>query len=106
MFGSGIGCAGTVAAAYCLEYRGGILHRLFTSRVLTFVGLVSYGLYLYHLPIHRAFGVTEVDSRPASALAAVSLSFVAATISYFAIEKPILGLKGRLAAEPRSETAT
>lgn len=66
------------------------------------VGRVSYGLYLYHFPIYFALGVLVAPSAPSPGPAAlprtalaIGLSFLAATVSYLWIERPLLRLGAR-----------
>jgi peptidoglycan/LPS O-acetylase OafA/YrhL len=78
---------------------------------LVAIGKISYGLYLLHLfaraavmfgPLGGVFAGFERDL-PLSALralAVVAIAIAMAAISWFAFEKPILGLKSRLAPEP------
>ena len=52
------------------------------------IGRISYGLYLYHWPIFALMygpGASGTD-----ALLAIALSFAAATLSYWVIERPVL----------------
>ena len=53
------------------------------------VGRISYGLYLYHLPIFHGL-VDRAAPTGGQVLLAVVLSFAAATVSYFVIERPLL----------------
>lgn len=72
---------------------------LLRTRALAFVGRISYGLYLYHLPVYFALGLLHGRfAEPPSAgrvLLAVALSFAVATLSYFVIERPILRYAAR-----------
>ncbi len=69
---------------------GSAVDKLLARRPLVAVGLVSYGLYLWHFPI-----IIFVNERlgPTSgwplALLATALTFGATVISYFVVEKPI-----------------
>lgn len=75
------------------------------SPVLIYVGAISYGLYLYHNPVHYAveIGLRKLGIRlpltpgyPAwRAALEVALSFGVAVTSWHLIEKPILRLKKR-----------
>lgn len=56
------------------------------------IGRVSYGLYLYHWPI---FQWMRREPTTTVALACIGLSFAAATISYWLIERPILRFGAR-----------
>jgi peptidoglycan/LPS O-acetylase OafA/YrhL len=73
----------------------------FVSRALRFpalrgIGKISYGLYLYHLPL---FFLTRGLYPPLTA-AAISwgAAFGLAITSFYVVERPILGLKRRLSA--------
>jgi peptidoglycan/LPS O-acetylase OafA/YrhL len=66
---------------------------LFALRVSHAVGRISYGLYLYHLPIYILVGVRASDpSLPRAALLAIAVtaSFTLAALSYRFLESPIL----------------
>jgi peptidoglycan/LPS O-acetylase OafA/YrhL len=72
-----------------------IVTTILESRLLVGVGRISYGLYLFHLPIlfglaRRGWGI------PVRAPVGIALSFLAAICSYFVIEQPCLRLKDRL----------
>src|SRR5690606_10824510 len=90
---------------------GSLLRRAFEGRVLVHIGKVSYAVYLFHLiarvAVARAlaplFPADQVGGTAycAAQLAGMSLlSIGAATISYHAFERPILGLKDRWAPPP------
>jgi peptidoglycan/LPS O-acetylase OafA/YrhL len=78
-------CAGTFMLAL-------LYGRLARARYLSGIGKISYGLYLYHLPIYAAFGLASprgVESPMAMATALV-LTFAVAFISFRFLEAPIL----------------
>ncbi|TWT62220.1 O-acetyltransferase OatA [Rubinisphaera italica] len=62
--------------------------------VLREIGRVSYGLYLYHLPVYFMFGFTDSDIQPrwTSGIAAVGVSLILAIVSYKYLELPLLKL--------------
>jgi peptidoglycan/LPS O-acetylase OafA/YrhL len=63
---------------------------------LVAVGRISYGLYLYHVPIIHWLRPPELGWHyPAATLLAAFLTFATAGLSYFCIERPCLQLKGR-----------
>ncbi len=72
------------------------VQKVFTWRPLTMIGKVSYGLYLWHMPIFLLFGrhVTS-GSRPLRLLIGIILASVVTSLSWFFIEKPFLNLKNR-----------
>ena len=53
------------------------------------VGRISYGLYLYHLPIFHGL-IDRTAPTGEQVVWAVVISFAAATVSYFVIERPLL----------------
>jgi peptidoglycan/LPS O-acetylase OafA/YrhL len=70
---------------------GDVLHRLLGSRPLRYTGKISYGVYLYHLPIYYTLW-TYVPGRSRYFYAPIVLaaSISAATASWRLIETPIL----------------
>ncbi len=94
-----------LVGACVLPMRGGVAHRVMESRWLARVGVISYSLFLLHVPLifamidkvtfRRPDGGTGV--RPAHEVsffkllvATLVVSLTAATIGYFAIERPFL----------------
>ncbi|MCX6534742.1 MAG: acyltransferase [Actinobacteria bacterium] len=72
------------------------VQKVFTWRPLTMIGKVSYGLYLWHMPIFLLFGrhVTS-GPKPLRLLIGIILASVVTSLSWFFIEKPFLNLKNR-----------
>lgn len=71
--------------------------QLLSCAPLRAVGRISYGLYLYHLPV---FELLRVDQRggttpPWQVGAAVAATFAVAGLSYAFIERPLLRYAGR-----------
>ena len=67
--------------------------------MLRYVGRISYGLYLYHVPVFYAL---EIDAKAAEnrvttaeVLTAYALSFAAAMLSYHLMEKRIVAFGKR-----------
>ncbi|HEX2608020.1 MAG TPA: acyltransferase [Flavisolibacter sp.] len=87
-------------AIFSLESKTGLLRNIFTNPILTYIGSISYGIYLYHFPILYLMGITDKDVvAPVSitkGLLALFLCFFIPTISFYAIEKPILKYKDRI----------
>ena len=84
----------------------GLVRRLLANRVLVYLGLISYGAYLWHFAVliqldRWGFGDVAEDTGqwiwlPAGLAGGVLL----ATISWFVLEKPLLGLKGLVKSRP------
>ena len=93
-----------VLTALALDRIGHGAELALTNPVLRFVGRISYGLYLYHFPIYFALGVGRwrdgEPPPPLLVLSAVGLTFLVATLSYYALERPILRLQQRFRAKP------
>lgn len=97
---SAIGFVYLGLVAYVSFQRGSVISLLLATRPLIFVGTISYGLYVYH-PF--CFVVIRVACPHglgiASAIVAVALTFVVATLSFYLFETPFLRLK-RFFARP------
>jgi peptidoglycan/LPS O-acetylase OafA/YrhL len=71
-------------------------------RPLVWLGARSYGVYLWHLPVHDTLSALGASSWSISAAAGVDLaiSLGLAALSYRLIEAPALRLKSRFAGRP------
>jgi peptidoglycan/LPS O-acetylase OafA/YrhL len=69
--------------------------RAFDWRPLALIGVVSYSLYVWHVPVLELLGDAGVSFDPLLALAAVAVpaAIVAAFASYYAVEAPFLRLR-------------
>ena len=82
-----------------------VLAKVLAARPMVFVGKISYGLYLLHLPVF--FMVEKI--MPGSPLIVrlgwkVSVSLALATLSYYFYEKRFLNLKQRFSENLKPET--
>lgn len=77
------------------------LSRVLSWRPLVYLGLVSYGLYLWHLPVYKLL-YYQFDAWPFLAVAAlaVAVSLALAALSYHLVEQPFLGHRRRAADSP------
>lgn len=93
-----------IAAALLLpavfgDLRRGLVRRLLGSRALMFVGLVSYGIYGYHLAIVIQLVRWDFDGSFLGepwlgwVVVTVPASIAAGVLSYYLIERPALSLK-------------
>jgi peptidoglycan/LPS O-acetylase OafA/YrhL len=87
--------------------RGGVPGRFLTTRGVAWLGLVSYGIYLWHVPVMSyAFNHGWVDAVHPSARfltylgIALGITIPIAAISYYVVERPALRFK-----EPRRPAA-
>ncbi len=73
---------------------------------LVYLGLISYGVYLYHVPIFWAIdgfpkaSEFRYDQPWTTRAAKVAITIAAASASWFLIERPILSLKDRFGYGP------
>jgi peptidoglycan/LPS O-acetylase OafA/YrhL len=102
-------------AAFARSARA-VPHRVLTWRPLAFVGVVSYGLYLWHVPLGEwVINHTPLVHTAASGLGAwpvilavfLATGLAAATASYYFVELPFLARKRgwRLRPDPPSAEA-
>jgi peptidoglycan/LPS O-acetylase OafA/YrhL len=74
-------------------------HRVLRWRVLGVIGMVSYGLYLWHLPVFTVVSRHGHDlSRSQRTVVGLSITAAAVAFSWFVIERPALRWKDRLEA--------
>ncbi len=83
---------------YYLKSVNFVVH-LLEFPLLTWIGKISYPLYLWHFPVlditQRVYGDSTI-----SLLMAVGLSFSIAGVSYYWIETPFLKLRHKLGSQP------
>jgi peptidoglycan/LPS O-acetylase OafA/YrhL len=96
---------GLIVPAILAEPGRGVAGRILGWRVLAYLGLISYGIYLYHFAVVKQLGDWITFPGPAvvrfglHALLALAGATVIATISYYLVERPALRLK-RLVSPP------
>jgi peptidoglycan/LPS O-acetylase OafA/YrhL len=77
----------------------GVVSRALSSRGLRWVGLISYGLYLWHWPVFVWFRRERIFDGGVRFAAELAVSFALAIASYYVIERPIRF--GGIASWPR-----
>jgi len=92
----------TLASVLALRGRDWRPIALLEARPLRAVGRISYGLYLYHVPLFAALGIHRLAQQGAtwSVVAIVAALFAVATVSYLVIERPILRWASRFRRPP------
>jgi peptidoglycan/LPS O-acetylase OafA/YrhL len=80
----------------------GLIRRLLRNRVMQWLGIVSYGIYLWHEAVidwflHRHGGASAIfhASFPRMTVFMFVFTIAFAAISYYALERPVLRLKDR-----------
>ena len=68
------------------------------------VGLISYGVYLWHYPIMWYLGVLDGNATWPLVWGSIVASFVAAALSFVVIERPALSAHDRKAAGAATPT--
>ena len=72
------------------SWRSSLLSRLCSLGPITYIGRISYGLYLYHWPLSLAIDHAHTGLSGATLLAArLGATFAAAVLSFHLVEKPI-----------------
>jgi peptidoglycan/LPS O-acetylase OafA/YrhL len=81
-----------------LEGKNNYANRIFTNKVIVYMGLISYGLYLYHYPIFYKLGFFTDNQISGfyQIVLALTLSIGISALSYRYIEKPLLRYKDRI----------
>jgi peptidoglycan/LPS O-acetylase OafA/YrhL len=90
---------GLTVAAVALPLRRGLFVAALDGRVLALVGVASYSLYLWHLPLETSVARHISTSWAAMFALAVPASIAVAFASYHAVEAPFLRLRRRWVGE-------
>jgi peptidoglycan/LPS O-acetylase OafA/YrhL len=85
-----VGLCGTAVIAAAVHPEPRVVSRLFSWRALCGLGLISYGVYLYHFPIDVVLDEARVGLRGWPLFVVqTSVTLAAAIISYRLIEQPV-----------------
>jgi peptidoglycan/LPS O-acetylase OafA/YrhL len=92
-----------------VEGAGGVPERLMTLRPVAWLGLISYGIFLWHHPLTGRFqGVenwTSHGSFIVYTLAVFVVATIAASLSYYLVERPLLKFKDPRPRRPDAPAA-
>lgn len=97
-FGSwGIGCCCAILLISVL-FSPAIIQSIWSVYPLRFIGLISYGIYLWHFPLLETISPLVIPGHLNTALirlwlSGVSISILFASATYYLIEKPFLSLR-------------
>jgi peptidoglycan/LPS O-acetylase OafA/YrhL len=108
----GLAAAAVVLPAVAGRPSVGRVRRLLAHRWLLWIGLISYGVYLYHQPVYALLSKVGygADRLPGSAALLVDvglalvLTIAVAAASYYVVERPAMNLRRRF--ETPREAAT
>jgi len=81
-------CIGAGLVIYS-GHKARFFHPLLMNRVIVFIGLISYSLYLWHWPVFSLLQYRGISLSPAVTLAAISVVTLLSCISWKVVEKPI-----------------
>jgi peptidoglycan/LPS O-acetylase OafA/YrhL len=85
----------------------GLVRRVLANRVLLYLGVVSYGIFLWHLALLRKVQELGFDtSFPGWIATGIALATLVASLSYYLVERPALSLKNRVPYRRRSTSYT
>lgn len=98
LFGNlGVSIGTLVVISRLVNYPSRVIQSVFQFPPLVKIGVISYGVYLWHSPIGFLVDKAELAWEPMwIVIVKFFLTFLVAGISYFLIEKPILSLKTKL----------
>jgi peptidoglycan/LPS O-acetylase OafA/YrhL len=92
--------ASSAAVVVSLDHLAGRPRRLLSARPLVWVGLVSYGVYLWHWPLLSMARTVGADTPLAATVVGLVVTPALAALSYYAVERPVrAAVRRRL--EPR-----
>ena len=88
--GGMLGCAVLVAVVIAAATRRGPISTVLSVPPLPQIGLVSYGLYLWHWPVYVVVSSTRTGLDGSTLLAArIAVTVLLTVVSFFAIEQPV-----------------
>jgi peptidoglycan/LPS O-acetylase OafA/YrhL len=86
-------CLGAALVIYCGQVDNRV-RPLLSNKLMVFIGLISYSLYLWHWPIFSFLRYRRIDIDLDVGIAAVASSFVLAMLTWKFIEVPIRRIPG------------
>ncbi len=87
-----------IGIALCIQNAMLVRYRILNASVPVWIGVVSYSLYLWHVPFAEVPRHVWYTTFPTN----ISLAFVVAALSYYAVERPVLRFRDREEAGSKS----
>jgi len=89
-----------LVAILCIQNAITVRPRLLNTPILVWIGNLSYSLYLWNMPFSNPAVRSWATTFPQN----VILTFIAATISFYAVEQPVRRLRERRPKRPYLRT--
>lgn len=83
-----IGCVGLTAGLLLLIKKGDLAYRILSTKILVFIGMISYSLYLWHWSV-LVLGKWTIGNEGDARFVLLMIAVLLAVLSYYLIEKPI-----------------
>lgn len=100
----GVTLGALVIISRLINYRSEKIIKLFSFPILVKIGVISYGLYLWHAPIGVIIDNANLGFPPLLInLSKVLITFMTAGLSYWLLEKPILKFKNRFISPAKQQ---
>jgi peptidoglycan/LPS O-acetylase OafA/YrhL len=100
-----LGCALLLVPVVFGSERRGVLRRVLASRPLLWLGTISYGIYLWHLPLLDKLAPRLVShGEPLTTAAVTGLTIAVAALSFYAVERPLQRLARRYLATRKARS--
>lgn len=74
----------------CMSLDNSLINNILSYKPLVYIGSISYGLYLWHIPVFRLFKWYSNSPPYISFILKFILTFIIASLSYFLLEKKML----------------
>tara|TARA_R110002096_G_scaffold42144_2_gene113715 strand:- start:9248 stop:11179 length:1932 start_codon:yes stop_codon:yes gene_type:complete len=80
-------CVGGTVLLIATAGSGGLVIRLLSTKVMVFIGLISYSLYLWHYPVFAFARIHDHSLGMWEKLSLLGVSVILASVTYFTVEQ-------------------